>query len=105
MHLYEVQQVVFFKLRKSPFLKQLLKLVVFLSLVYLLILRSFCSCSLQLGAKLGWKPIATAAWVMLGQNCCFLKPISPPAPQQPLWSPGDEPHAAETCWLMTALGV
>lgn len=53
VHLCQVQQVVFFKPRKSPFLKQLLKLVFFLSLVYLLILCRFCSCSLQLGAKLG----------------------------------------------------
>lgn len=57
VHLRQVQQVVLFKLRKSPFLKQLLELVVFFSLVYLLILCSFCSCSLQLGTKLGWQQL------------------------------------------------
>lgn len=53
LHPSQVQHVVFFKLEKSPFLKQLLNLVVFLSLVYLLALCSFCSCFVQVEAKLG----------------------------------------------------
>lgn len=62
----QLQQAVIFKLRKG-FLKQLLKVVVFFSLVYLLLLRSFCRCSLQLRAKLwGQQLVETHSCKSLG---------------------------------------
>lgn len=75
----------------------------------LFVLCSFCSCSLQLRAKLGWQQLLkTHSHSCLGDTGTKLycsKAIPPSAPQHTLWSPGDEPHGAETCQPMTASGI
>lgn len=75
----------------------------------LLILCSFCNCSLQLRAKLGWQQLLeTHSPNCLGDTgtkLSCLKTIPPSAPQPPLCSPGDEPHGAETYQPMTASGI
>lgn len=71
VHPCQSQQAVFLKLRKSPYLKQFLKLV-FLNLVYFLFsavsATVLCSWGQSWGDSSSWKPIAPAAWVMLAQK-------------------------------------
>lgn len=65
------------------------------------LLLSFCCCSLQLRAKLGWWQLlevySHSCLDDIGTKLYCLKTIPSSAPQHPLWNPGDEPQGAETC--------